>query len=163
MTLVAMDEKLSLGLPLFDAQHELIAETLNELHGAIMKSAPRENISLLLHSLLSYTRNHFAAEEAAMAATQYPDLARHHKLHDDILQKAAKFVTCFDAGAVSLNLLVLHLVRDTLNHHIRKADRLYVPWLIEHGAYGDDPAGHCSDDICVGANRGMGLGSAARS
>jgi hemerythrin len=163
MALVGWDENFSLGLPLFDAQHQLIAETLNELHSAIMKSAPRNKIALLLHSLVGYTRSHFAAEEAAMAATHYPDLARHHELHDEILQRATKLVTGFDRGQASPNLLVLNFVRDSLHQHIVEVDRLYAPWLSEHGAFQSDSAAHCSNDDCVGANIAAAFGSEARS
>lgn len=163
MALMAWDEKLSLGLPLFDAQHQLIAETLNELHSAVMKSAPRNKIALLLHSLVGYARNHFAAEEAAMAAAHYPDLARHRELHEEILQKATKLVTSFDKGRASPNLLVLDFVRDSLQQHILEVDRLYAPWLSEHGALDSDSTAHCSSDKCEGGNIAAAFGSEARS
>jgi hemerythrin len=135
MALMTWDEKLSVGVPSMDAQHVVLIETLNELHGAMMKGDARNVTGPLLRNLLAYTRNHFSAEEAMLATASYPELVKHKLLHHDLTEKVEGFLARFEKGELGLNLHLLHFLRDWLANHIQKVDRSYRPWITEHGVH----------------------------
>jgi hemerythrin len=135
MALMTWDEKLSVGVPSMDAQHVVLIETLNELHSAMMKGDARNVTGPLLRNLLAYTRNHFSAEEAMLATSNYPQLAKHKELHRDLTRKVEEFTARFEKGELGINLHLLHFLRDWLTSHIQKVDRNYRPWITEQGLH----------------------------
>jgi hemerythrin len=133
MALMTWDEKLSVAVPSMDTQHIVLIETLNELHSAMMSGDARNVTGPLLRNLLTYTRGHFSAEEAMMAASSYPELEKHKAIHRDLSHKIEEFVIRFERGEMGLNLHLLHFLRDWLTSHIQKVDRNYRPWITEQG------------------------------
>ncbi|HUX27408.1 MAG TPA: bacteriohemerythrin [Terracidiphilus sp.] len=133
MALMIWSDKLSVGVQSIDAQHSVLVEALNELHGAMMKGQARSLTGPLLRNLVAYTRDHFAAEEAMMAAAKYPGLTEHHLRHRDLSQQVEGYIARFEQGEITLSLHLLNFLRDWLTNHILKEDRAYGPWLNEHG------------------------------
>ena len=84
MAFLIWTDKLSVGVQSIDAQHTVLIETLNELHAAMLKGQAREAVGQILHNLLDYTRDHFAAEEAMMEQAKYAALPAHCLLHRDL-------------------------------------------------------------------------------
>jgi hemerythrin-like metal-binding protein len=126
-------QKLSVGIKSIDNQHAVLFETLNELHAAMMKGQARAVTGSLLHTLLTYTRDHFAAEEALMVAAMYPALPAHRAQHRKLTKQVEEYVARYERGDVTLNVELLKFLSDWLTTHIQGEDHLYGPWLIEHG------------------------------
>jgi len=135
MALMTWNNRYSVGVKMLDDQHTGLFETLNELHGAMMKGQAQSLTGPLLHKLVDYTRRHFAAEEAMMVSTRYPGLAAHRAKHHELTKQVEEFVGRFEKGEITLNLHLMNFLRDWLNNHILKEDKEYGPWMIEHGVH----------------------------
>lgn len=88
----------------------------------------------LLHKLVKYTRDHFTAEEALMAAAGYTGLAQHRLKHRELMKQVGDFVARFERGESNLNLPLLNFLRDWLTNHIQQEDKLYGPALCKRDA-----------------------------
>jgi hemerythrin-like metal-binding protein len=127
------NDNLSVGVETLDKQHNVLVETLNDLHAAMMKGQARAVAGELLHKLVKYTRDHFAAEEAMMAATNYAALPTHRLKHRELTKQVEDFVTRYEKGDITLSVQLLNFLSEWLTTHILGEDKLYGPWLVEHG------------------------------
>jgi hemerythrin-like metal-binding protein len=127
------NDNLSVGVQTLDKQHTVLIETLNELHAAMMKGQARAVAGELLHTLVKYTRDHFAAEEAMMAATNYAALPVHRLKHRELTKQVEDFVARYEKGDITLSVQLLNFLSEWLTTHIQGEDKAYGPWLVEHG------------------------------
>lgn len=135
MALMTLDQNFSVGVQTLDNQHTVLFDILNELHAAMMKGQAQSLTGPLLKNLAHYTRNHFAAEEAMMAASKYPGLTDHKVKHCELVKQVEDYVTRFEKGEITLNLYLLNFLRDWLTNHIQKVDKEYSPWLNARGLH----------------------------
>ena len=133
MSLVAWTEVLSVGVKSIDDQHTVLFETINDLHAAMMKGQSRNVVGPLLHTLVNYTCEHFAAEEALLEAARYPALATHRIKHKELTKQVEEYVTRYESGDISLSVQLSDFLSDWLTNHIQCTDKEYGPWLYEHG------------------------------
>lgn len=109
---------LAIGVPDLDAQHEELFRRLDRLHDAMI-AHERTEAARLLEFLLVYVRDHFAAEEALMRRTGFPDRARHEAEHAAF---AAEIAGLYEA-----------LAREgPTNRLVFAVDRRVTGWLEEH-------------------------------
>jgi hemerythrin-like metal-binding protein len=127
--------KYSVGVKVLDEQHIVLFQLINNLHEAMMKGQAQTFTGPLLHKLADYTRTHFTAEEKMMAATSFPGLAAHCKIHLALIKQVETFAGRYDTGKTLLSLDLLNFLRDWLNNHILKSDHEYGSWLNEHGVH----------------------------
>lgn len=135
MALINWTGKLSVGVEAIDARHSVLVETVNELHRAMMRGQAKNLTEPLLHNLVAYARGIFSAEEAMMAAANYPELAEHRARHRDLTKKVEGYVARFERGEIPSSLYLLNFLRDWLANHIEKEDRAFVPCLNAHGIW----------------------------
>jgi hemerythrin-like metal-binding protein len=133
MSLVVWSDKLSVGVKSIDDQHSVLFEAINDLHAAMLKGQARSVIGALLHTLVDYTREHFAAEEAMMEAAKYPALATHRVKHKELTKQVEEYVTRYESGDITLSIQLSNFLSDWLTKHIQSTDQEYGPWLNEHG------------------------------
>jgi hemerythrin-like metal-binding protein len=133
MAFMNWNDGLSVGVKTLDDQHTVLIETVNELHAAMMKGQARTVAGKLLNTLVDYTRDHFASEEAMMEATKYPALATHRLKHRDLTKQVGEYVARFEKGDITLSVQLLNFLSDWLATHIQGDDQKYGPWLNEHG------------------------------
>lgn len=133
MPLIHWNDTLSVGIKTIDAQHKVLVDTLNELHDAMLAGKAKALTGPILQKLLRYTRDHFYAEEAMMATSSYEGLAQHKVRHRDLTQQVEGYVTRFEHGESTLNLHLMHFLRDWLTQHIQKEDRAYTPAMQARG------------------------------
>ncbi len=126
-------DSFSVGVKAMDEQHKGLVKALNDLHAAMVAGQAKAVAGDLLKTLLKYTREHFAAEEALMRRAQYPDLAGHCAKHKDLAGQVEKFAGRYERGEIALNVDLLMFLRDWLLTHIQKTDRDYGPWLNAKG------------------------------
>ena len=117
----------SVGVVTMDEQHKRFFVLINDLHQAMKQARGAEVLGRILNELARYTEYHFSAEEAAMEAAAYPDLAAHKELHNQFIAKVAEFQRRFNAGDRSIILDAMNTVKDWLVHHIQKVDKKYGP------------------------------------
>jgi hemerythrin len=85
----------------------------------------------VLKRLMDYTRYHFAAEEAAMRETKYPEYARHKEEHEKLILQLVKACQAFQEGGGHLSTKLLGTMRQWLRTHILKADKAYSEHLTQ--------------------------------
>lgn len=133
MAFMTWNDDLSVGVETLDKQHTVLVETLNDLHAAMMKGQARAVAGELLHKLVKYTRDHFASEEAMMAATNYVALPTHRLKHRELTKQVEDFVARYENGDITLSVQLLNFLSEWLTTHIQGEDKQYGPWLVEHG------------------------------
>ena len=133
MSLVVWTDKLSVGVRSIDDQHTVLFEAINDLHAAMLKGQARSVIGTLLHTLVAYTREHFAAEEAMMEAAKYPALAAHRIKHKELTKQVEEYVARYESGDITHSLQLSSFLSEWLTKHIQSTDQEYGPWLNEHG------------------------------
>jgi hemerythrin len=133
MPLMAWNNTYSVGIKVVDDQHAGLFDTLNELHAAMLKGQEKSVIGGLLQDLLTYTRNHFSAEELILARANYPDLPAHRLKHQKLTAEVAEYAERFKRGEVALSVHLIHFLCDWLTQHILREDRAYSAWLTQAG------------------------------
>jgi len=68
-----------------------------------------------------------------MAAAGYAGLAEHKLRHRDLARQVEGYVARFQHGEITLNLHLMHFLRDWLTHHIQGEDRAYGPAMRARG------------------------------
>ncbi len=129
MALLTWDSSYSVGVKTMDGQHTRLFDMLNELHAAMMKGQTDGLTGKLLNKLVNYTKEHFRAEEAMMAASRYPGIERHRAKHRELTKQVEAFVTKFEKGEGMVNIQLMSFLRDWLTTHIQQEDKEYGPWL----------------------------------
>lgn len=127
------DDKLSVGVKMVDAQHGVLVDIINELHDAMLRGQAQSLTGPLLRKLLTYTNEHFSAEEAMLAKAKYDGLEGHKTLHRGFVRKIENYAERFERGEITLNLHLMNFLRDWLVNHIQKIDRSYRPCLVKAG------------------------------
>jgi hemerythrin len=135
MALMTWNNGYSVGVRAIDSQHTTLFNLLNGLHEAMMKGQSENLTGPLLHKLVDYTRDHFSAEEAMLAAANYPGLAQHRIAHRDLARQVEGYVAKFEKGEGAINIKLLVFLRDWLTDHIQGTDKKYGQWLNQHGVH----------------------------
>jgi len=133
MALLNWSSNYSVGVQRMDDQHTILFGMLNDLHEAMMKGQAQKIAGALLRKLVTYTRDHFTAEEGMMAASGYAGLARHRVIHRELTKQVEEFAARYERGEDALNLQLMNFLRDWLTNHIQKEDKKYGPCVNEHG------------------------------
>lgn len=133
MPLLTWNDSLSVGVRAIDTQHSTLLSILNDLHDAMLQGRAKEVTGPLLRKLLNYTRDHFSAEEAMMAAAKYSGLPAHRREHERLTRQVEDYAARFDRGECSINIDLLHFLRTWLTNHIQQSDKAYGPCLVGHG------------------------------
>jgi len=133
MPLLTWNSKYSVGVEAMDKQHTMLFTMINDLHAAMSKGHAQSITGALIGKLARYVHEHFSAEEAMMASTRFPDLAKHRALHRDLTEKVDEFAARYARGEGGLNVQLLNFLRDWLTNHIQTVDHGYMSWMNEHG------------------------------
>jgi len=135
MALLNWSTRYSFGVQRMDDQHTHLFQMLNDLHAALTKGqASNGVVGSLLQKLASYTKEHFAAEEAMLEKSGYRELAQHRTLHRNLIKPVDDFTARYQRGEVAVKLELLTFLRNWLTTHIQQEDRKYGTWLNERGA-----------------------------
>ena len=129
MPLFTWNDSYSVSVQQFDDQHKVLFNLINELHEAMSQGKGRDRVGQTLNTLISYTRGHFSAEEAALRSASYPNYAAHKKEHDAFTAKVLGFETTYRTGTSNLSVELMNFLRDWLSDHILKIDKQYAPYL----------------------------------
>jgi hemerythrin len=133
MALLTWSEDYSVGVQTLDNQHSVLFRLVNELHAAMVNGQAQRATVILVRKLLNYTRGHFSAEEAMMAAAGFPGLAQHRIKHRSLTKHVEEFEARLERGEGALNIQLFSFLRDWLTSHIQDADKEYGPWMNQRG------------------------------
>ena len=116
---VKWQKEFATGVREIDVQHQQLFSHLDDLLTAIENGRGQKALTDIYSFLDSYTRKHFAAEEALQRKFKYPHLALHCEEHQNFLKNLERLKSRIAAdGATDTNV---NLTRNTL-----------VNWLINH-------------------------------
>lgn len=133
MSLLSWNSSYSVGIDSIDAQHNVLFQSLNDLHRAMLQGEGREVTAALLRELLGYLRNHFFTEEALLARNAYPKLAEHHQFHLELTNQLHDYVQRLERGEPAISTNLVGFLRNWLTNHIKRQDRAYSSWLAQRG------------------------------
>jgi hemerythrin len=134
MAFMEWSDKLSVGVPSIDAQHQKLVAMVNELFDALKAGHGKESLVKTLDGLISYTASHFAYEEQLFAKTGYADAAAHKKEHDDMTKKVLEVQAKAKGGVgFALPMEVMEFLKNWLVNHIMGTDKKYGPHLLSKG------------------------------
>ncbi|MCB1908416.1 MAG: diguanylate cyclase [Rhodocyclaceae bacterium] len=123
----------SSGHPLIDSQHRGLFERANELLDAMLSGRPRDEVLVVIESLLFDVGKHFRDEEWILGALHFDCLADHRQKHAKLMSRCHALVEEFEAGIVPLGELFEFLAHELITRHFLGADREYF-WLIPEGS-----------------------------
>lgn len=133
MALIVWNDRIKVGIWLMDTQHKRWIELINELHEAMRVGKGRDVVEHTLDQMLSYTRRHFADEEALMTKHGWSEFARHKTEHDAFVTEVAALQSRQQAGELAISVEVMRQMQKWLVNHIQTVDRRSVPFLIRKG------------------------------
>jgi hemerythrin len=128
MALLTWSDKLSVQVKQFDDEHKKLIDIVNRLHDAMKVGKGKEVLADVLKSLISYTQNHFAAEEKLMKAKNYPGYEEHKKEHNQLVMQVLDVQKQMQGGVV-LSQAVMTFLKNWLENHIQGTDKKYGPCL----------------------------------
>lgn len=123
MALLQWDERLCIGVPHIDAQHQQIFAMFNELHDAMTAGHADGQLGELLANLSAYTQSHFRDEETYMEQVRCPNLNDHRTEHERLTTRVQDFRAKFTRGEASLTQEVMDFLIDWLLDHIQGHDQ----------------------------------------
>jgi len=123
------NDRFSTGIGSIDAQHQKLFAIGADLHAAMKGGQGKARMGSILARLQQYTAAHFAYEERLLQGHEYPDLAAHKALHDELLRRVSQFYEDFQRGEIGITLRLLTFVDDWLKQHVGNVDQRYAPLL----------------------------------
>jgi len=136
-------DRLSVGVPLLDADHRLFIELINALEGNAKYPGRQFEIADTLAALDQYAKHHFKREEEVMRACEYPHIERHiekHKQFIDYLNTIRSNVNKNKDDKIGKD--ITEFMKEWLVHHILVEDMEYRPY-VENNARASAAAQAC--------------------
>ena len=132
---IAWSDDFATGNAGIDADHRRLLALFNEFSLAVNAGKGEAVIRGVLDDLVDYTHYHFAREELPMQESDYPDYARHKKMHDTFIRQVDDVGNHLSVGT-ELGAFLLSFLAKWLSGHILGADRHLGRYLerggIEH-------------------------------
>jgi hemerythrin-like metal-binding protein len=131
MPLIAWTKAMSVGVPLLDADHQILVNIINSLAekaGASRTPRHADQLKGVLDMLMRYVAGHFAREEKVMAACGYPEAATHHTEHEDFIARVTAFSERIRSGDAAASGDLLAYLEGWWQHHILIVDMAYRPF-----------------------------------
>ncbi|MFQ5784415.1 MAG: bacteriohemerythrin [Alphaproteobacteria bacterium] len=123
-------ERLSVGVPLLDADHRLFIDLINALEGNAKYPGRRFAIVETLAALEQYARHHFKREEEVMRACDYPHIERHIEKHKEFVRYIDELKNNFKENRNhKIGEEVLEFLKNWLVRHILAEDMAYRPYV----------------------------------
>ena len=95
-------ERMAIGLPEIDAQHQEWIRRFNEFDNAVINRQGHNTMLNTLDFLTQYSETHFASEEASMARLNSPILAANRAAHNEFRGKLAEIKAWVSHEGVSM-------------------------------------------------------------
>lgn len=130
MPLMQWNDRMSVGIEQFDADHKKLVDMLNSLFDGMQAGKAKDVLGPILDELVAYTKTHFAREEEAMSRLGYQDFAGHKREHDDLTKQVIDVQTKFHQEiTASLSMEVMNFLKNWLVKHIQGTDRKYTAFF----------------------------------
>jgi hemerythrin len=119
-----------LGHEQLDREHRALCELINRFADALDEPAGWEASAAIATELVHEARRHFDAEEALMRQASYPELARHHEQHTELLAHLESVIERL-AGEhyLARPYQAVNFIGDWFSLHVAHSDRAFVDFL----------------------------------
>ncbi len=121
--LMCWNAQLETGVASIDKQHQKLVELINRTFTTMKNGGDEASIRQVVSELADYTRNHFSHEEKLMQQCDYPQLAKHRQIHQNLLQTVAGYQERLNNGQRILPGELFNLLKKWLVDHISREDR----------------------------------------
>jgi hemerythrin len=130
---IRWDPKLAVGIQEIDEQHQELFVRAGRVLAA-MRAADLGETERTLGLLGDHLVLHFAAEEAWMRSSIYPDYSSHQAEHDRFLKEFRRLKTSFEAKGfvATVTVMIQGWLGAWLRAHIAGTDRKLAAHLLKH-------------------------------
>lgn len=133
MSLLAWQERYSVGIREIDEQHKQLINLINELNDAMLAGKGKEALLSVLNKLASYCVSHFSTEERLFDTHAYPETEDHKDRHNKMTAKVNALLDEVKNGKGRISIEVMNFLKNWLDKHILETDMKYVPYLSSKG------------------------------
>ena len=133
MALLQWNKLFNTNIKIIDEQHQELVDILNSLHDSVLEDKANDELGILLEKLVNYTIVHFKTEEQFFDEYNYPETEEHKAEHNDLANKAVKYLKDYNSGELVLSDEVIYFLKDWLKNHIVHTDKKYSAFLISKG------------------------------
>ena len=111
----------SIGIKGIDFQHKKLFDLVNRLYD-LDDSSSKEDMRIILYEFSDYVKIHFEDEEAYMLSINYPELEKHIKIHQHIVESLSNIIhTPASLAVVKTKMRVV--AKRVLVEHIIEVDQ----------------------------------------
>jgi hemerythrin len=129
MAVIKWRDSYNIGVEQFDQEHHRIVELINLMFEAVRDKSGKEVVEKVCQDVLSYTEYHFANEEQALRAINYPDLEEQVTEHAKLRTEAKRLQEIIQARFPEGSVELYHFLREWLIQHILDSDKKYGSYL----------------------------------
>lgn len=133
MSVFAWKAEYSVGIGEIDDQHKQLVAMVNDIHEAMAEGKGRDILGEILTKLITYTKQHFASEEALMEKHGFPDFPAHKVSHAKMTKRVLELQKEFEQSDVKHSIEVARFLQQWLNKHILETDKQYSSFLKNKG------------------------------
>ena len=112
-----------------DRQHQKLIDLINALYKAFSDSNDRNAIGRVLDDLIDYTVYHFGYENDLMKELGFSATEGHMAIHKKFVDQVIHLRQRFDAGEKIMGVNVMDFLKDWLESHIMKTDKVLAKFL----------------------------------
>lgn len=119
------DPSFSVGVPVFDTQHQVLFNIINDLQEACVSEASQADFLRIIHELYEYSTSHFRDEEAILTKKQCPQLGTQQMQHAIFLDYVIDLEAKVKANSGTINEDILTFLKVWWEEHVLKIDKQY--------------------------------------
>ena len=118
------DNAYSLGIKNIDDQHKHLFHIVDKIFSLQESRDVKGNIRTILHELFEYIKVHFKDEEEFMQSINFPDLAYHRELHEQLVKAVSTILS--DPSRLDIIQTKMRIIaKQALIDHIVEEDLKY--------------------------------------
>ena len=129
---IEWSDRLKLGLPLVDRQHERLVELTNNLYFACLKSPDIANSFFMnaTSEAVEYVKYHFTTEEKIMVILEYPGYSIHKSQHHGFVMEVLRQSANLPTGRSLAPNRFVHFLKEWILSHIAVSDKAMVDYIL---------------------------------
>jgi hemerythrin len=130
---VEWDERLSVGIPLIDRQHQKLLDITNDLYFACRQGGKliKSQFMVTVKGAVDYVGYHLGTEDKIMRRVKYPEYGAHKKEHDDFVQELLRQISDYQSGRTFAPYALVRYLRDWILSHIAFTDLKLGKYLLD--------------------------------
>lgn len=123
------EKSFEIGCEKVDLQHKELVNLVSQFEESLKAKVSGKQLADILRFLVSYTKYHFFSEETFMEEIKFPDIDKHRKIHDDLIESITGILLSLKAGETldpdKLYLFLVNWVKDHILEEDKKIGKFY--------------------------------------